>query len=135
MALGGGVVGDMAGFTAATWLCGLDVVQVPTMLLAMVDALPLAERLGVNHPGGKNLIGAFHQPRLVWIDPAVLDTLPAREFRAAIAEVIKYAFIQAPDVFEFLDRHPYPGRYRSYSIEDIEFVVRRSAQCKAEVVE
>lgn len=71
----------------------------------------------------------------MWIDPAVLDTLPAREFRAAIAEVIKYGVIQAPDVFEFLDRHPHPGRYRSYSIENIEFVVRRSAQCKAEVVE
>ncbi|MEM6445616.1 MAG: 3-dehydroquinate synthase [Cyanobacteria bacterium P01_D01_bin.123] len=134
VALGGGGVGDMAGFAAATWLRGLSVVQVPTTLLAMVDAA-IGGKTGVNHPGGKNLIGAFHQPRLVWIDPAVLATLPAREFRAAIAEVIKYGVIQAPDVFEFLDRHPRPGRYQSYSPEDIEFVVRRSAQCKAEVVE
>ncbi|MEO1131777.1 MAG: 3-dehydroquinate synthase [Cyanobacteria bacterium J06639_1] len=134
VALGGGVVGDMGGFAAATWLRGLNVVQVPTTLLAMVDAA-IGGKTGVNHPGGKNLIGAFHQPRLVWQDPAVLATLPAREFRAAIAEVIKYGTIQAPDLFEFLERHPHPGRYRSYSAEDIEFVVRRSAQCKADVVE
>jgi 3-dehydroquinate synthase len=102
VALGGGVVGDMAGFAAATWLRGIAVVQVPTTLLAMVDAA-IGGKTGVNHPGGKNLIGAFHQPRLVLIDPATLATLPEREFRAGMAEVIKYGVIGDPALFAQLE--------------------------------
>jgi 3-dehydroquinate synthase len=105
VALGGGVVGDMTGFAAATWLRGLSVVQVPTSLLAMVDA-SIGGKTGVNHPQGKNLIGAFHQPRLVVIDPLVLKTLPAREFRAGMAEVIKYGVIWDIDLFETLEAAP-----------------------------
>ena len=102
VALGGGVVGDMAGFAAATWLRGIAVVQVPTTLLAMVDAA-IGGKTGVNHPGGKNLIGAFHQPRLVLIDPATLATLPEREFRAGMAEVIKYGVIGDAELFADLE--------------------------------
>ena len=102
VALGGGVVGDMAGFAAATWLRGIAVVQVPTTLLAMVDAA-IGGKTGVNHPGGKNLIGAFHQPRLVLIDPTVLATLPAQEFRAGMAEVIKYGVIGDGELFAALE--------------------------------
>jgi len=102
VALGGGVVGDMAGFAAATWLRGIAVVQVPTTLLAMVDAA-IGGKTGVNHPGGKNLIGAFHQPRLVLIDPSVLATLPVQEFRAGMAEVIKYGVIGDRELFAALE--------------------------------
>ena len=91
LALGGGVVGDMTGFAAATWLRGIGVVQVPTTLLAMVDAA-IGGKTGVNHPA-ENLIGAFHQPKLVLIDPDTLATLPQREFRAGMAEVIKYGIL------------------------------------------
>jgi 3-dehydroquinate synthase len=102
VALGGGVVGDMAGFAAATWLRGIAVVQVPTTLLAMVDAA-IGGKTGVNYPGGKNLIGAFHQPRLVLIDPSVLATLPVQEFRAGMAEVIKYGVIGDGELFAALE--------------------------------
>jgi 3-dehydroquinate synthase len=102
VALGGGVIGDMTGFAAATWLRGIAVVQVPTTLLAMVDAA-IGGKTGVNHPGGKNLIGAFHQPRLVLIDPDTLATLPPREFRAGMAEVIKYGVIGDAELFGDLE--------------------------------
>jgi 3-dehydroquinate synthase len=139
VALGGGVVGDMAGFAAATWLRGIAVVQVPTTLLAMVDAA-IGGKTGVNHPGGKNLIGAFHQPKLVLIDPAVLHTLPEREFRAGMAEVIKYGVIGDPALFGDLEaaaqRDPLGGLANRESVGEglLERLLERSASAKAKVV-
>lgn len=130
IALGGGVVGDMAGFAASTWLRGIRVAQVPTTLLAMVDAA-IGGKTGVNHPLGKNLIGTFHQPTLVLIDPQVLATLPGRERRSAMAEVIKYGVIWDAELFARLE-----------GVEDLEHltpemlieVLERSCRAKAEVV-
>ena len=139
VALGGGVVGDMVGFAAATWLRGIAVVQVPTTLLAMVDAA-IGGKTGVNHPGGKNLIGAFHQPKVVVIDPDVLTTLPVREFRAGMAEVIKYGVIGDRELFEQLEaqasRLPSGGLASLQAIgpEVLRLILERSAAAKARVV-
>jgi 3-dehydroquinate synthase len=102
IALGGGVIGDLTGFTAATFQRGVPFIQVPTTLLAQVDS-SVGGKTAVNHPGGKNLIGAFHQPRLVWIDVATLKTLPRREVQAGMTEVIKHAAILGPSLFDLLE--------------------------------
>ena len=133
LALGGGIVGDMTGFAAACWLRGIGVIQVPTTLLAMVDAA-IGGKTGVNHPGGKNLIGAFHQPRLVLIDPDTLQTLPPREFRAGLAEVIKYGVIGDSELFELLERSVSFDNPLSISTELLATMLERSAQAKALVV-
>lgn len=133
VALGGGVIGDMAGFAAATWLRGIAFVQVPTSLLAMVDA-SVGGKTGVNHPNGKNLIGAFHQPRLVLIDPEVLKTLPGREFRAGMAEVIKYGVIWDAELFATLEAAPRLDQFRYVSVELLQTILSCSCQAKAEVV-
>jgi 3-dehydroquinate synthase len=132
VALGGGVIGDMTGFAAATWLRGINVVQVPTTLLAMVDS-SIGGKTGVNHPHGKNLIGAFHQPRLVLTDPEVLSTLPVREFRAGMAEVIKYAIIGDPELFDRLER---ANSLKPSEIDSelLFTILTRSAQAKADIV-
>jgi len=133
VALGGGVVGDMAGFAAATWLRGIAVVQVPTTLLAMVDAA-IGGKTGVNHPGGKNLIGAFHQPRLVLIDPITLATLPEREFRAGMAEVIKYGVIGDAGLFAQLEAAGPIDSIGAVGPELLQTLLERSTAAKAQVV-
>jgi 3-dehydroquinate synthase len=133
VALGGGVIGDMTGFAAATWLRGIPVVQVPTSLLAMVDAA-IGGKTGVNHPKGKNLIGAFHQPRLVAIDPQVLETLPGREFRAGLAEVIKYGVIWDAELFDRLERADRFDQFRYINPGLLQEILQRSCQAKADVV-
>jgi 3-dehydroquinate synthase len=99
IAIGGGVLGDIAGFAAATFLRGVPFVQIPTTLLAQVDSA-IGGKVGVNHPMGKNLIGAFHQPAAVLVDPVLLATLPRREFRAGLYEVVKYGLIASPALFD-----------------------------------
>ena len=133
IALGGGVIGDMSGYAAATWLRGIDLVQVPTTLLAMVDSA-IGGKTGINHPQGKNLIGAFYQPRLVWVDPEVLKTLPAREFRSAMAEVIKYGVIWDRELFDLLAQCGRLDQLRYVSSELLQTILYRCAKAKAEVV-
>lgn len=102
IALGGGVIGDLAGFAASITRRGMDFVQIPTSLLAQVDS-SVGGKTGINSPHGKNLVGAFHQPKLVLADISALDTLPARQFAAGYAEVVKYGLIDDPDFFEWLE--------------------------------
>lgn len=131
-ALGGGVIGDLAGFAAATLLRGLPLVHLPTSLLAQVDAA-VGGKTAINHATGKNLIGAFYQPRLVCADPATLDTLPLREYTSGMAEVVKHALIGDPALFEYLERH----RETVLSNKDREVVtkmIERAVQVKADVV-
>ncbi|MEO7064649.1 MAG: 3-dehydroquinate synthase, partial [Dokdonella sp.] len=104
IALGGGVIGDLAGFSAACWMRGIEFVQLPTTLLAMVDS-SVGGKTGVNLPAGKNLVGAFHQPAAVVIDTETLATLPDREYRSGLAEVVKYGAIGDAAFFEWLETH------------------------------
>jgi len=131
VALGGGVVGDMAGFAAACYQRGVDYVQVPTTLLAQVDS-SVGGKTGVNHPGGKNLIGAFHQPRAVISDMATLATLPVRELRAGLAEVVKYGLIGDLEVLGWIERNTQP--LLALDPEALAHAVRRSCEIKARIV-
>jgi 3-dehydroquinate synthase len=132
VALGGGVVGDLAGFVAATYNRGLPLLMVPTTLLAMVDS-SVGGKVAVNHPRGKNLIGAFHQPVGVWIDTAMLETLPDREYRSGLAEVVKYGVILDADFFAYLEAHS--RELRSRDPAAVAHVVAHSCRLKARVVE
>jgi 3-dehydroquinate synthase len=131
VALGGGVVGDLAGFVAATYLRGVAFVQVPTTLLAHVDS-SVGGKVGVNLKAGKNLVGAFHQPRLVLCDIDALKTLPLREFRAGLAEVIKYGIIYDAALFARLERDL--GKLLKREPKTLTEVIARCCEIKAEVV-
>lgn len=131
VALGGGVVGDIAGFAAACYMRGIAFIQVPTSLLSQVDS-SVGGKTGVNHPGGKNLIGAFHQPRAVLIDIDSLSTLPDRELKAGLAEVIKYGAIIDRNFFDWLEDNLQALLRRD--AEALIYAIRRSCEIKALVV-
>jgi 3-dehydroquinate synthase len=132
VAVGGGVVGDTAGFAAATYARGIPFVQVPTTLLAHVDS-SVGGKVGINHPHGKNLIGAFHQPLGVFIDTATLATLPDRDYRSGLAEVVKYGVIFDQEFFAFLEANIAGLNRREPDI--LRRIVARSCRLKADVVE
>src|SRR5713226_10423873 len=131
VALGGGVIGDLAGFSASIYLRGVPFVQVPTTLVAQVDS-SIGGKTGVNHLLGKNLIGTFYQPKLVLIDPGALRTLPPREYRAGLAEVIKYGVIADAEFFEFLERDM--DQILKLEPATLHRVIRTSCAIKAAVV-
>ncbi len=131
VALGGGVVGDMAGFAAATYQRGINFIQVPTTLLSQVDS-SVGGKTGVNHPLGKNMIGAFHQPQSVVIDIEVLNSLPARELSAGLAEVIKYGLINDAPFFDWLENNI--KSLMCYEPKDLIEAIERSCLNKADVV-
>lgn len=131
VALGGGVVGDIAGFAAACYMRGIAFIQVPTTLLSQVDS-SVGGKTGVNHPGGKNLIGAFHQPRAVLIDTDSLSTLPDRELKAGLAEVIKYGAIIDKAFFGWLEDNMRALLNRE--VDALAYAIRRSCEIKAQVV-
>ncbi len=132
VAVGGGVVGDAAGFLAATYARGVPFIQIPTTLLAQVDS-SVGGKVGVNHPHAKNLIGAFYQPRGVFIDTATITTLPERDYRSGLAEVIKYGVILDAEFFEFLESHVQSLVDRDPAT--LRHVIARCCQLKADVVE
>lgn len=131
VALGGGVVGDVAGFAAATYLRGIPFVQVPTTLLAQVDS-SVGGKTGINHEKGKNLIGAFYQPVSVLVDVATLDTLPEREFLSGMAEVVKYGVAMDGGLFDFI--HDNADRLLARDKESLLTVIKRSCALKGEIV-
>ena len=131
VAVGGGVVGDLTGFVAATYLRGVNFVQVPTTLLSQVDS-SVGGKTAVNHRLGKNLIGAFYQPKAVFIDVATLKTLPQREIRAGLGEVVKYGVISDADFFSYLEKNI--EGILSGNVEVLKHIIKRSCEIKAEVV-
>jgi 3-dehydroquinate synthase len=132
VALGGGVIGDLTGFIAATFLRGVPYIQVPTTLLSQVDS-SVGGKTAVNHPQGKNLIGAFYQPRIVAIDLDTLRSLPTEEFRAGMAEIIKYGVIEDPRLFTFLEQNS--EKIMAQDTECLATIIETSCAIKAKVVE
>jgi len=132
LALGGGAVGDVAGFAAATYMRGINFVQLPTTVLAQVDA-SIGGKTAIDHPLGKNMIGAFHQPRLVVVDPAVARTLPEREFRSGLAEIVKHGIVLDASYFAELERDLAPLAARDLGV--LERIIGGSCRLKASVIE
>ena len=133
IALGGGIVGDVSGFAAATWLRGIEYIQIPTTLLSMVDS-SVGGKTGVNHPKGKNLIGAFNQPKAVFIDPETLKSLPKREFSAGMAEVIKYGVIRDKELFEYLEIEKNKNELINLKNEYLIKIINSSIKTKSHIV-
>ena len=131
VALGGGVIGDMTGFAAASYQRGVHFVQIPTTVMAMVDS-SVGGKTGVNHPSGKNMIGAFYQPKCVLIDTETLSTLPDREYASGMAEVVKYGLIRDADFFEWLEKHVDALMKRDDAL--VVRAIERSCVNKAQVV-
>lgn len=131
IALGGGVIGDLTGYAAATYLRGVPFIQVPTTLLSQVDS-SVGGKTGINHPLGKNMIGAFYQPKLVLADTDTLKTLPPREFSAGVAEVVKYGLIRDADFFDWLEINI--EKLMAFDEAVTSYAIYRSCQNKAEVV-
>ncbi len=131
VALGGGVIGDMVGFASAIYQRGVNFIQVPTTVMAMVDS-SVGGKTGVNHPLGKNMIGSFHQPECVFIDTKNLATLPDRELHSGVAEVIKYGLIRDSEFFEWLEENM--DLINSRNPEALRYAIKRSCENKAEVV-
>ncbi|GAB6069107.1 3-dehydroquinate synthase [Thiomicrorhabdus hydrogeniphila] len=131
IALGGGVIGDMTGFAAAAFQRGVNFIQMPTTLLSQVDS-SVGGKTGVNHPLGKNMIGAFHQPECVVIDTETLNTLEDRQLSAGLAEVIKYGLIQDPEFFEWLENNL--EKLLNREPEALSYAIERSCQDKADIV-
>jgi 3-dehydroquinate synthase len=131
IALGGGVVGDLTGFVAASFQRGMPFIQIPTTLLSQVDS-SVGGKTAVNHPLGKNMIGAFYQPKAVFIDTASLVTLPVREFSAGMAEVIKYGVLYDADFFSWLEDNTTP--LKQMQPEALQYAITRSCEIKAEIV-
>jgi 3-dehydroquinate synthase len=132
LALGGGAVGDLAGFVAATYMRGTNFVQLPTTVLAQVDA-SIGGKTAVDHPKAKNLIGAFHQPRLVIVDPAVALTLPDREFRSGVAEIIKHGVVLDAAYFEDVERSA--AALAARDLPTLTRIIGGSCRLKAEVIQ
>lgn len=132
VSLGGGVIGDLAGFVAATFMRGISFVQIPTTLLAQTDS-SVGGKVGINHRLGKNLVGAFHQPKFVLIDPQVLKTLPQREIWSGLAEIVKYALISDAEFFDYLD-DSLNDLVLLKNMEDIEMVIEHCCSIKAGIV-
>ena len=132
VAMGGGVIGDLCGFIAATYMRGVPFIQIPTSLLAQVDS-SVGGKTAVNHPRGKNMIGAFYQPKRVVIDLDTLQSLPEKEFKAGLAEIIKHGVIEDPELFAYLETHT--EEIAAHKTECLERIIATSCEIKARVVE